>query len=179
MSSTFQRLSLKDKPFSIFEAASEHQVAGLWNVVGDLDPCLDKNMRAKKDISKCKALKAFMEHCCQIRHYSFSIKKCGKDNCTLCLPPVLPLDVFNTLNFLPDPVPDPVNDQHYRAFESLYGVSTSECHRPSLKSAGKKSHDIPFSPSGQTAANVGEVIFCSECLRPHVLYLKATINCGY
>ena len=100
-------------------------------------------------------------------HYSFSIKKCGKQDGEICLPPILSPDVFSTLAFLPDPVPDPNNDQHYQKFDNLYGTFTSECHRPSVRSyGGKKSHEIPFSPSGQTAANVGEVILCSECLRP-------------
>lgn len=177
MSSTFQRLSLKGKPFHIFEAASEHQMDGLWNVVGDLDPNLEPKMKAKKDISKCQALKAFMDHCCRIRHYSFSIKKCGKHDCAICLPPVLSPDVFSTLAFLPDPVPDPDNDQHYKKFDDLYGTFTNESHRPSLKDdGGKKPHEIPFSPSGQTAANVGEVIFCSECFRPRVMYSQRKLR---
>lgn len=55
---------------------------------------------------------------------------------------------------------------------SLYGTLTSERHRPSLKHGSKQSHGMPFNPSGQTAANVAEVILCSECLRPRVMYAQ-------
>ena len=40
MSTTFQRLVLKDVPFEIYEAASQHQMSGLWNFVSDMDPIL-------------------------------------------------------------------------------------------------------------------------------------------
>lgn len=108
-------------------------------------------------------------------HYAFSIKKCGMQHCTICLPPQLPPDVFSTL---PDPVtvPDPENYQHYKTFDDLYGTLTSKKHRPSLKDGRRQSHDMPFSPSGQTAANVGELILCSECLRPRVMYSQRKLN---
>jgi hypothetical protein len=38
----------------------------------------------KKDVEKKTDLLAFMEHCCQTRHYTFQIKKCGKPNCKIC-----------------------------------------------------------------------------------------------
>ena len=77
---------------------------------------------------------------------------------------------YLALLFLPDPVPSPDDDQHYIKFDDLYGTLTSEKHRPSLKDRSKQSHGMPFSPSGQTAANVGELILCSECLRPRIMY---------
>lgn len=110
MSSTFQRLVLKEKHFQVFEAASKHEMEGLWNFVGDMDPNLEIDTK-KKDVNNCLILKAFLEHCCQIRHYSFSIKKCGKQDCNICCTPRLPLDTFSTLAFLPDPVPDPDNEE--------------------------------------------------------------------
>ena len=59
MSTTFQRLVLKDVPY---EAASQHQMSGLWNCVGDMNPKLKPDMKAKKDISGCPDLKAFIDH---------------------------------------------------------------------------------------------------------------------
>ena len=162
MSTTFQRLVLKDVPY---EAASQHQMSGLWNCVGDMDPKLKLDMKAKKDISGCPDLKAFIDHCCQIKHYAFSIKKCGKLDCSICLPTRLPLEEFGTLSFLPVPSPDDDN------------LMSSMVRLPSLKDGrGKQSHGMPFSPSGQTASNVGELILCSECLRPRVTYSKHKLN---
>lgn len=83
-----------------------------------------------EDLSKCPTLYGPLLPDQALR---LSIKKCGKQGCTICLPPRLTSDVFSTLAFLPDPVPDPDNDQHYKSFDALYGTLTSEQHRPSLK----------------------------------------------
>ena len=39
-------------------------------------------------------LKAFLDHCTRQQTHFFSIKKCGKADCTTCLPPCLLSDVF-------------------------------------------------------------------------------------
>ena len=52
----------------------------------------------------------------------------------------------------------------------MYGTAAIEVHRPSLASSTNKSHGIPFIPSAQTANNVQEVIKCTECEKPRVLY---------
>ena len=71
-----------------------------------------------------------MEHCCQQRHYSFCIKKCGDSACGVCKPPRLPPDTFSKIHFVPDPVPQAYG--HYKSFEDVYGTVTTEEHRPSL-----------------------------------------------
>jgi len=43
-----------------------------------------------------------LTHCCQVRNYSFCIKKCGADGCKICQPVSLQLDAFSKLRFLPD-----------------------------------------------------------------------------
>ncbi|CAG8853289.1 40035_t:CDS:1, partial [Gigaspora margarita] len=40
---------------------------------------------------------------------------------------------FELLKQLPDPIPG--NDLHYKSFEELYGTTTTEEHRPSLKNS--------------------------------------------
>ena len=110
-----------------------------------------------------------MQHCCHERKYIFGIKKCGKCDCSICRPPRLPDDVFKDLCHLPDPVP--ADEMH---FIDLYGTLTSERHRPSCKSKpGRSSHGIPFSPNAQTAR---ELILCSECLRPRVIYAQRKLS---
>ena len=49
-----------------------------WNLV---DPSLTREDTKKKDIENKLKLKAFYQHCCRSRHYFFSIKKCGEENC--------------------------------------------------------------------------------------------------
>ncbi len=114
-----------------------------------------------------------MEHCCYQRKYVFGIKKCGKQNCNICRPPRLAEEVFKELHHLPDPVPE--NSLHYKSFSDLYGTLTTEQHRPTLKNknASSSSHGIPFSPNAQTAR---ELILCSECLKPRVIYSQRKLS---
>lgn len=113
-----------------------------------------------------------------MRHYFFSIKKCGEPNCTICRPPrCLPED-FVQLHCLPDPVPG--EDLHYKSFEELYGKQTTENYRPSLKNVKTKAkgekkitkgkHTMPFCPSAARAKNVGVVVNCVECEKPRLLF---------
>jgi len=44
----------------------------------------------------------FFNHCCQVRHYSFSIKTCGEDDWSICKPLRMPKEEFQSLCHLPD-----------------------------------------------------------------------------
>ncbi|CAG8854711.1 2838_t:CDS:2, partial [Gigaspora margarita] len=101
-------------------------------------------------------LKEFMEHYCQVRHYFFTIKKCGNESF-------------------------PGDDLHYKSFEQLYGTTTTEEYRPSFKDAKLRTtksgkikttmkHTMPFSPSSIRAKNVGITITCVECEKPRLLF---------
>ena len=79
----------------------------------------------RKDLS---SFAQFLSHCCQSRHYSFTIKKCGQPTCIVCKPVRMPVEDFEKLSFLPDPVPG-----HYLPFEDVYGTTTTEEHRPSMR----------------------------------------------
>ncbi|GET04088.1 uncharacterized protein LOC105326236 [Rhizophagus clarus] len=127
---------------------------------------------------KTPLLQKFFEHCCTARHYSFTIKKCGEPDCTICHPPrCLPED-FDQLHRLPDPQPG--EDMHYKSFEELYGKETTEDHRPSLKNNKTKTkgkmkfirakHTMPFCPSAARAKNVGITVNCVECEKPRLLF---------
>lgn len=86
-----------------------------------------KSLR-KADVSNKKALLDFLQVHCKVCHYMFSVKKCNLPGC-VCKPTRLPVDIFDSLHHLPDPVP---NDDHYFDFDSLYGkVETTEEHCPS------------------------------------------------
>ena len=104
----------------------------------------------------------------------FGIKKCGKQDCSICKPPHLPEDVFKEVHHLPDPTPE--NESHYKSFLNLYGTLTTEKHLPSLKRSGKSAHSIPFSPNAQTAR---EILICSDWLKPHVIYVTRSRKRGH
>ena len=42
----------------------------------------------------------------------------------------------------------------------------------------KLTHGLPFSPSAQTCRNIAEVVLCSECLHPRVLYSQKKVSYG-
>lgn len=87
------------------------------------------------------------------RHYFFTIKKCKKNDCTICRPPHCSQEEFEQLYCLPDLVPG--EDFHYKSFDELYRTVTSEEHKPLFKEARLQkskvnktktttSHTMPF-----------------------------------
>ena len=94
----------------------------------------------------------------------FGVKKCGKEDCEICLPPRLPRNEFDQLHH---PIAD---GEHYKSFEDVYGCMTSEKDCPSLKNPA---NGIPFSPSAQTARRL---VLCSNYLKPRVVYSKLKLK---
>ena len=174
MYSLFTHLKLKDEPFQPFYAACEEDMDTFQDTVKLIDESVDPKNTNKQMVFKAKKFNEFYESHCQSRNYMFSVKKCGKPSCLVCKPPRLPIDVFNSLNHLPDP--EPLGDK-YRDFSTLYGQPTSEKHRPSL--AGPKAtghHGMPFPPSAQYAKNVRVVVQCSDCSKWRILYSKQSLK---
>ena len=67
-------------------------------------------------LKDCPTLKAYLSHCSIARTYFLSLKKCGENDCTTCLPKRLPSDIFDWLNHLSDPIPDSNNKGYYAKF---------------------------------------------------------------
>ena len=175
LSALFQRLSLKDRTFKCFPSASQDELETLWETVKVTEPNMQPTDRQRFVLKSRPSFERFLSHCCHIRHYTFSIKKCGDGSCTICRPPRLPAEVFRDVHFLPHPEPD-TSKEHYKPFEQLYGTSTSERFCPSLGMRGNSGHGLPFSPSAQTARNVKRVVTCSDCSRPRVLYAAKKLD---
>ena len=170
LSDILRRLKLDGVQFKIFSSASEEEMKEVWsNVQDSVDSTLEYGATFNKEhVKDHPAVGTFMDHCCQSRHYSFCIKKCGKPSCTVCKPVRLPSHTFQKLHFLPDPQPG--DDDHYVPFLNAFGKKTSEEHRPSLKKTKKKS--LPFTASIQHVKNVNMVIQCEECQMWRVIYSK-------
>ena len=162
---------------AVFPAATDQEIEAFWEIIHSVDDAVTRDDHAKRVLTNRPALKQFIEHCCHVRHYQFAIKKCGDLSCNICKPPRLPQPIFQSLHHIPDPVPDS-DGLHYKPFEDLYAKSTTEQHRPSLQvdSKHRKSHGIPFSPSAQTARTVSQIVMCSECLRPRVIYAQKKLS---
>ena len=175
LESLFIRLKLKQQPFEVFHAASTAEIESSWSRILHIDGQLSQEDTSAKILPQRPGLKRFLEHCCQERLYSFSIKKCGSTACSICAPPRLPGEVFETLHYLPDPVPD-MTGEHYKEFEALYGTCTTEKYCPSLVEKSHKSHGMPFQPNAQFARCVCVTLQCSECLKPRLLYSQRKLK---
>ena len=140
LSDILQRLKLDEVKFKVFSSASEEEIKQMFsNLLDKVDTSLDYEAKFNKEyLQHHPAIVSFMQHCCQARHYSFCIKKCGDPSCTTCKPVRLASNVFQMLRFIPDPVPG--SDNHYLPFSEAFTMKTSEEHRPSLKRRPKKIH---------------------------------------
>ena len=154
--SLFMRLKLKDESFLTFHAASQEDLAALQEKVKVIDDSIDPTDTRKQSAMNKEVFHKFYDEHCKSRQYMFSVKKCGKASCKVCKCPRLPLEVFEGLHHMPDPVP---SGEKYQDFSALYGQPTSEKYCPSLtgsKSSG--AHSMPFPPSAQYAKNVKVVL---------------------
>ena len=102
MSSTLSRLSLKGEPVTVLPAASHDEIDEMWTNMSFVDASMQR-AETQASIKNKQQLKALCDHCCQSRHYFFTIKKCGAADYDICGPAVLPEDVFSSLTFFPDP----------------------------------------------------------------------------
>ena len=84
------RCSLKEKNFKMYSPADGEMIQELFQCVRDIDEKVTEQDQ-KKDLCKREGPKAFPDHCTKRRTYAFSILKCGDPECTICLPPRLPL----------------------------------------------------------------------------------------
>ena len=102
----------------MFSAANEDDLDLMWSEVQKVDSALMKDESlTKRSLPSKPDLVSFFEHCCVRHHYCFQIKKCGAVECSICKPPKLSKEIFDTIHFLPDPVPQ--EDSHYKPFQEL------------------------------------------------------------
>ena len=170
-----KRLELKGRVFELYDAATEEEIDEFWAVLLQIDKTLTRENLTKKNVQAKPDVCEFMKHCCRIRHYSFQVRKCGKPGCFICRPVRMETSVFDSLHFLPDPVPG--EDDHYKLFSEVYGSETTEQHRPSLQDTRKTAvQSLGFSPSQQHAKNVGLLLQCDECNKWRLLFNKQKLN---
>ncbi len=155
LSDIVRRLELKKKKFEIFESASDDDILNFWELLQTVDSTLTRDDTTKKNIKNKDDLKSFFDHCCQARHYSFSIKKCGEDSCAICKPVRMPKEEFEKLKHLPDPMIG--ENEHYKPFEEVFGTTTTEKDRPSLSNS-KNVQVLSFSPTVRHVKNVDVMV---------------------
>ena len=101
------RLKLNSKRFSMFTAATDLHMKTRRLELEQIDKSLEfDGKHRKKDLKNFPSLVQFLSHCCQVRHNSFTIKKCGVSSCRLCKPVRMAREIFDDHSVLPDPVPN-------------------------------------------------------------------------
>ena len=163
-----KRLELKGKKFEVETACSNGEVEAFWEILQDIEPSLSLDDTTQDKIKDKQNLQAFFTHCCQIRHYSFCIKKCRKEDCTICKPVIMDTETFQSLHFLPDPLLQ--DDGHYVPFSLAFGSETTEKGCPSFK--GSKAKKLSCTPSVQHVHNTNTMIQCEECDMWRLYFLK-------
>ena len=169
LSDIISRLKLKGNSLETFPSASNSGIKDMWETLHSIDTTLRfEDKHQKSSLPSHPLFQEFLSHCCQARHYSFCVKKCGSTDCNICLPPRLPSDVFSKIHNLPDPTPG--SDGHYKRFSEVYGTKTIEAHRPSLAKKAGKAKTLPFIASVQHVRNISLMIQCEECEMWRLLY---------
>ena len=162
LESVLSNLSLKDIPFTILPAATTEDELDLENTLDNID----KEFSGMSTMSKgVRNVLQFYEKHCITRTYFFQIRKCTDVSCAYHKP----IRGGDEIDIFPDPVPQEIDGiLHYNP-----GSDADEKFLPSkLEDVEKGSHNIPFSPTGQTAKNVGFVVKCLECNKPRLLHSK-------
>ena len=144
----------------MFEGASDDEIAPFSEVLRLVDDTIVMSDTSKSALEGKPKLQAFFDHCCQIRHYSFCMKKCGSSECEVCKPVWMDSEHFKELHFLPDPMMG--SDDHYKLLADVYDTRTTEDDCPSMIQR-KKTKALTYSPSVQHACSTGIVIQCDEC----------------
>ncbi|CAH1770677.1 4433_t:CDS:2, partial [Entrophospora sp. SA101] len=98
-------LSLHDTKFRSSSPALESDIETLFASILLIEEQITINDTTSVELKGFQKLKNFMSTHCQIRQYSFQVKKCNRNECRVCLPIELPIEVYNNLHFLPDPEP--------------------------------------------------------------------------
>ena len=132
ISSIFKRFSLKGNKIEVSQSITDDEVEVLFQANHRLDRELTDNQR-NEDFDKCLKLKEFLDHSTKQHHYFYSIKKCGNLKYKTCLPPHLPLQTFQKLHHLPDPM----LISAMKAITKVFGKVTTVEHRPSKKVSQK------------------------------------------
>ena len=169
----FSCLQLKWVPFRVPEEASHRDIDELFKSLN-----LDKSITpfdCVGDLRKRPKLTQYLTHCCHQRTYFFSVKKCGSQNCEICLVPPSSVQDFERLGHLPDLTPSSDN-LHYKPFQKVFKTETDESAMPSLKALKDCGHKISINLAKQHVTNTMLTVECAECSKPRLVYAARKIS---
>ncbi|EXX73995.1 hypothetical protein RirG_055230 [Rhizophagus irregularis DAOM 197198w] len=104
----------------------------------------------------------------------FNIKKCGQLSCTICQSVWLSDDIFDSLDWLPNPIPSTMDKDHYANFQTAYRSGTTEQYRSTLMTTMANSERVPSSIFTNT--QVREFIQCFQYGKIRCLYSERALS---
>ena len=169
---TFRELQLKGKSFKIFSPVKDDDVSVGFEVLQNVfDSGLrELNLKSKFTKGAFPKLWEFYQTHCISRAYYFHVFKCENPQCQWHKLKT----VQEEIPLLGEPIPVNAGDgsQHYEI-----GKDESESFLPSKsEDLGKRGHGMPFTPTAQTALNVGMTIPCSDCRKHRLVYSKKKLE---
>ncbi|GBB99535.1 hypothetical protein RclHR1_03550015 [Rhizophagus clarus] len=170
LSKQTKRLKINENNFQIYTPASLINIDETFEAIHHIDSTLQQEETFMNSLNKHQELQNFMKSHCQIRTYSFQIKKCGDDECKFCLPIRLPKEIFDELKFIPDPMLS-TDLEHYQDFDKLYGTKTRE-YLPSA--SGSMKENIPVGIINNS--NIRKLVNCTVCNKPRCIFSKNALS---
>ena len=147
---------MKNEKFKIFEPASAEELAK-YKLKNEIFDKSIADFEKKESLQLYPNFSNFLNTHYTSRTYYFPIFKCESDYCKFYLPlRDGPIEKFG------DPVPyqDDNGNEHYCLGDD----------------PAKRKHGLPFSPTAQTALNVGMTMNCTECRKPRLIYSKSKLK---
>ncbi|CAB4396988.1 unnamed protein product [Rhizophagus irregularis] len=168
-------LSLHNQNFKSDLPAKDEDMKYFFEAIHDIESEISAEDTTAQDLKKHLNIQQFLKTHCQSRQYTFQIKKYNVITCDFCKPIKLPLEVFESLHFLPDPEPSISDKDHYKEFNTIYGTQTSDKYRPSCM-AQPEASDIPKDIVVENVCFLGIIHLEAFCLQnkrsPVILQLK-------
>ncbi|CAG8461368.1 7101_t:CDS:2 [Scutellospora calospora] len=118
LNSVFSLQNLKNETFTIINAATIEDIDQLFDAIIKLDQIILKTDKAWKIVKNKTIFKEFFKYCYQSRYYSFSIKKCEKEECTICKSIWLSQEIFSQIYHFSDSISGKNN--HYTSLNEVY-----------------------------------------------------------
>ena len=180
LKNSFSQLRLKDEPFSTIEAASEEKLLKFAQLLNKIDESFDPMILidSSKPTDIGDKLKSFMSTHCHERHYMFSVKRCGLDDC-VCGKVRLSNDIMKTVHHLSDLIPSLFDSDKFKRFDDAYGILHREGEPDKYMPSQVQPHKdngMPFAPSAQVANCTKLVAQCTDCERWRFIYASKGIS---
>lgn len=102
LSDIMRKLKLNGKKFEVETACYDDEFESFWEILHQIESSLSPDDTTRDKIRDMASLQEFISHC-QLRYYTFCIKKCREEGCKVCKPVRMEKEGFEKLRFLPDP----------------------------------------------------------------------------